>query len=190
MESHDTAIAFAGTERLALGPVAEVAAVVKGYVDEGGDAIVVVLDAVTSAPVELDLRGTVEDVVARVVTPVPAPGAPRAPGRPKLGVVAREVTLLPSHWEWLGGQPGGASVTLRKLVERARLEGTDDDRIREGRESAYRFMTAMAGDEPGYEEATRALFAGDRERFELMTAPWPAGVREHLHGLAERAFAS
>lgn len=190
MENADTAIAFTGGERIAQGTLVEVAAAVKRYIDGDGGAAVVVLDAVSSAPVELDLRGTVEDVVARLALPAPASEPPRAPGRPRLGVVAREVTLLPRHWEWLATQPGGASVTLRKLVERARVERSEDDRIRAAREAAYRFMTVTAGDEPGYEEATRALFAGDRERFELMTGRWPADVREHARGLAARSFAS
>lgn len=113
---------------------------------------------------------------------------PRGPGRPKLGVVAREVTLLPRHWEWLNGQPGGASVALRKLVDEARRANDGKDRVRQAREAAYRFMSVMAGNERGFEEATRALFAGDRERFEEFVASWPADVRDHAKRLAAAAF--
>jgi hypothetical protein len=111
------------------------------------------------------------------------PAKVRAPGRPKLGVTAREVTLMPRHWDWLGAQPGGASVALRKLVERALRANGDEDRIRQVREAAYRFMTAMAGDAPGYEEALRALFAGDHSRLRRIVAKWPADVREHALAL-------
>jgi hypothetical protein len=113
----------------------------------------------------------------------------RAVGRPKLGVTAREVTLLPRHWEWLAAQPGGASVTLRKLVEEARRAGAGDDLRRQAQERAYRFMTVMAGDRPGFEEATRALFAGDGARFAQCVAVWPQDIRTHAERLGEAAFA-
>ena len=112
----------------------------------------------------------------------------RGPGRPKLGVVPREVTLLPRHWEWLGAQPGGASVALRKLVEQARRSSGGEDRIRLARESAYRFLTAIAGNLGGFEEALRALFAGERARFEAETVAWPGGVRDYALGLADASW--
>jgi hypothetical protein len=143
--------------------------------------------------VELDRRGSADDVRRRLEAtgePTPPAGGARGPGRPKLGVVAREVTLLPRHWEWLGAQPGGASVALRRLVEDARRGSADADRVRRAREAAYRFMSAMAGNEPGFEEATRALFAGDAERYEATTAAWPADVRAHARRLAAASFAA
>ena len=102
--------------------------------------------------------------------------------------MAREVTLLPRHWEWLNSQPGGASVALRRLVEDARRVRAGADRKRRSQEVAYRFMSAMAGDRPGFEEATRALFASDRDRFTTHTAGWPVDVRRHARALADRAF--
>jgi len=101
-----------------------------------------------------------------------------------LGVIAREVTLLPRHWAWLASQPGGASVALRKLVEEARRANVDKDRIRQAHERAYRFMSAVAGDMPGFEEASRALFADDRARFAEHAAEWPDDVREYANRLA------
>jgi hypothetical protein len=103
-------------------------------------------------------------------------------------VVAREVTLLPRHWDWLAQQPGGASVALRKLVDAARRTGEDGQQRRQAQEAAYRFMSAMAGDKPHYEDAIRALFANDPARFEKLIAAWPADVRVHALVLAERAF--
>ena len=99
-----------------------------------------------------------------------SPAPPRHPCRadaagPKLGVVAREVTLLPRHWQWLGSQPGGASVAIRKLVEAARRANQEVDQRRQTQEAAYHFMSAMAGNLPNFEEASRALFANDRGRF-------------------------
>jgi len=176
---------------VASGTLAEVACAAKQTLLDSPDATVLVFDAVTSEPVEIDFRGSIEDVLARlgVAQPEPTP-APRAPGRPKLGVVAREVTLLPRHWEWLAAQPGGASVTLRKLVETARKSGGAEGRRRAAQEATYRFATAMAGNEAGFEEAIRALYAGDQNRFEELTESWPCGVRDHARVIAADAFFS
>ncbi len=188
----ETCIAFDGHRLIAEGNVVDVARKVKTLVDRKDDASVLIFDSVTSNIVELDLRGDIDDVLKSVETRLVAAGLRpgggkeehRGPGRPKLGVVAREVTLLPRHWEWLEQQPGGASVTLRKLVEEARKNSGQRDRVRSAQESAYRFMNAMAGDLRGYEEALRALFASDPRRFEEHTASWPAGIREHTRKLA------
>lgn len=177
-------IAFAGSSPIASGELKDVALQVKQRIDGGEPAAILIFDETTSAPIEIDFRGSAGEVVARLT----GTETPRRPGRPKLGVVAREVTLLPRHWEWLSSQPGGASVALRKLVEEARRANAGKDRVRQAQEAAYRFMTAMAGDEAGYEEATRALFAGRADRFDEMTASWPAGVRDHARKLAAAAF--
>jgi uncharacterized protein len=193
-------IAFSGHIRLATGSVADAAVAAKAAVDTGASNIFV-FDAASSEQVEFDLRGSAAEVAARYAAPTtpvppvtepspPAAGAPRSPGRPKLGVVAREVTLLPRHWEWLASQPGSASVTLRKLVEQARKESAGADRKRAAQDSAYRFMSAMAGNEPGFEEATRALYAADETRFAMLTARWPADVRDHARSLADAAFSA
>ena len=127
-------------------------------------------------------------VAQPVVREAELPPPPRKPGRPKLGVVAREITLLPRHWDWLSAQPGGASVALRKLVEEARRVSTDDDIRRAAQETSYRFMLAMMGDAPGFEDAARALFAGNIARFEQMIVAWPEDVRDHVTLLATDAF--
>lgn len=187
-------IAFDGDRRIAAGDLREVARAAKQALDRHSDSSVLVFDGVTSNAVDLDFRGSVGDVLARL--PVaekisdaePEPPANRGPGRPKLGVVAREITLLPRHWEWLARQSGGASVAIRKLVDDARRGGEDKDRIREGQDAAYRFMSAMAGNKPHFEEAIRALFAPDPSRFRELIAAWPADVRDRAARLAERAF--
>ncbi len=146
-----------------------------------------IFDDVTSELIEVDFRGSAEDVGRRIAAEVPA--ELRKPGRPKLGVVAREVTLLPRHWDWLASQPGGASVALRKLVEQARTSNQGKDRRRRAQEAAYRFLSAMVGNEPGFEEATRALFSGKGDRFDEMVKAWPEDVREHGKKLAAAVFA-
>lgn len=128
-----------------------------------------------------DLLAFDDDTGRQVDLDLTEPVAPRPRGRPSLGVEAREVTLLPRHWEWLAAQPGGASTTLRKLVEGAMRAGRSE---RECLDAAYRFLTVMAGDRPGYEEAIRALYAGDRENFDALCVLWPTPVAEHARGLA------
>ncbi len=190
-------VAFAGSALIAEGDLGDVVRRAKERLEAREQSPVLLFDAVTSRPVEVDFRGTVGDVLARLApapAAAPAPGAllapTRSPGRPKLGVVAREVTLLPRHWEWLATQPGGASAALRRLVESARRDRGPADRRREAQESAYRFASAMAGDEAGFEEATRALYAGDAQRFAEHTTTWPPDVRDHARALAAAAFSA
>lgn len=194
--------AFQGPRRIASGDLLDVALATKDVVDRGSRDAILVFDDATGRPVDLDLRGTPDDVrawvraVEREAGGAPgldaaAPGdgrAARGPGRPKLGVVSKEVTLLPRHWAWLGAQRGGASATLRRLVDQARKAGEEQDRVRRAQDAAFRFMTDMAGDLPGFEEAIRGLFAGDRQKFDAEIAAWPADVREHSMTLAAEAF--
>lgn len=189
-------IAFEDDRHIASGDLREVARAAKETLERRQDASIIVFDAQTSATIEVDFRGSMADVLARLPENISAPtaaedtavSAPRGPGRPRLGVVAREVTLLPRHWEWLARQPGGASVAIRKLVEAASRTGEDKDRIRQAQEAAYRFMSVTSGNKPHYEDAIRALFAGDADRFERLIAEWPADIRSHTSRLAERAL--
>ncbi|QAU36479.1 DUF2239 family protein [Bradyrhizobium guangdongense] len=182
--------AFQGPRRLVSGPAGEVALVVKRVAPRPDEPIVIFEDA-TGRSIDFDLRGGDREVLARLAKLIPppveetaAPTEPRGRGRPKLGVVAREVTLLPRHWEWLGAQPGGASVALRKLVDEARRASGDKDRERQARDAAYHFMSTMAGNLPQFEEASRALFADDRRRFTTLIAEWPTDIRDHIVKLA------
>lgn len=184
--------AFCGTTRIAAGSLVDVALALKAD-DARAPGTVLVFDDRSGAVIDLDLRGDTAAIVARLAAADAAPAdAPRAPkreavrptrgrGRPRLGVVAREVTLLPRHWEWLATQPGGASQALRRLVEAARRA---DGGATGAREAAYRFLTAIAGDLPGYEDVIRALFAGDGGTFGARMADWPADVRGHALTLA------
>ncbi|QNK67300.1 DUF2239 family protein [Variovorax sp. PAMC26660] len=175
-----TLTAFAGFRRIAHGTKAEVLAQLR----ELGDVpSCLVFDDQTGAQLDLDLR-EMPDADTPHAGHEHRDEAPRGVGRPKLGVVAREVTLLPRHWDWLGRQPGGASVALRKLVDDARRVHADRDTVRTAQEATYRVMTAIAGNLPGFEEATRALFAGDEQRFGNLIEAWPIDLRAHLQKLS------
>jgi hypothetical protein len=172
-----TLTAFAGFRRIGSGTPSELMARLR---ELPVDQAAFVFDDCTGERLDLDPR--------QASTPsAPAPAA-RSVGRPRLGVVAREVTLLPRHWDWLSRQPGGASVALRKLIDEARHVRADRDAIRASREATYRFMSAIAGDLPGFEEAARALFAGERGRFEARVQGWPDDLRAHLAKLSEAGW--
>lgn len=201
--------AFNCHRRIASGPLQTVALVVKHAIEGGAAGPVLIFSDTTGRSLDIDIRGSDEEVVARVaqrtaandraeaerserLPPLAADSVDadvgisgsRGRGRPKLGVVPREVTLLPRHWEWLATQPGGASVALRKLVEEARRTHAEKDRRRKAQERAYHFMSAIAGNMPGFEEATRALFAKDQQRFCELVAAWPDDVCGHAIALA------
>lgn len=158
-------VLFRGDQKIAEGGLEAVGAAAAEALAAAPDRPVLAFDLATGRLVDLDYRA-----------PPPAPPEPARRGRPKLGVVAREVTLLPRHWDWLAQQPGGASVALRRLVEQARKTHVGIDEHRRRRDGAYRFMSAMAGDAPGFEEASRALFAGDRPRLAELMAPWAGDI--------------
>ncbi len=191
--------AFEDSRLIASGGLAEVVKKAKEAIGHDEYKAILIFDDLTGELVEVDFRGTVKEVLKRLEKSPGSDGSDkpscnqdqgisRGPGRPRIGVVSREVTLLPRHWDWLNSQPGGASVALRKLVEEARRVNSNRDKVRHSQEVAYRFMTAMAGDLPGYEEATRALFAGDRGRFNVLVAAWPADVRDYALRLSDAAL--
>ena len=188
-------VAFANSQCIASGAPETVIPQIKSFSSQFPEQILLVLDAVSSRPVDLDLRGSIDSILTRFSRSHPSQistnarlvKTKRSRGRPKLGVVSREVTLLPRHWEWLSSQPGGASVALRKLVEEARRASEDSDGKRAAQESAYRFMTVMAGNEKDYEEAIRALYANDMEKLSDIVRFWPQDVGEHSLVLARSA---
>jgi hypothetical protein len=180
MDHPETWTLFAGEQRLAAGPPSLVAAAAHAAARDAYEGPVLAFDDRSGKVVDLDLRGSAAEVAARYAPPV----EPRPRGRPRLGVVAREVTLLPRHWEWLAAQPGGASVTLRRLVDQARKADAGAGARNARQEAAYRFMSSMAGDLAGYEEAIRALFADDRAAFDGLISAWPPDVAAHARRLA------
>jgi len=188
---------FDGHKRIAAGSLPVNGLAVKHAGEAGLPGPLLTFCDQTGQVVDIDIRGSDTEMLARLppegyqlqgnesaLIDSEQSGAPRGRGRPKLGVVAREVTLLPRHWDWLATQPGGASVTLRKLVEEARRANVDRDRQRQASECAYHFMSAMAGDMAGFEEASRALFANDAAKFRQQTEAWPADVRDYVRYLA------
>jgi hypothetical protein len=196
-------IAFAGSRCIASGDLLHVALKTKEIIDSEENEAILIFKTSNSLPIELDFRGSLDQFKQRLhelsinqhingkdpsLGEVAQQEISRRPGRPKLGVIPREVTLLPRHWEWLANQPGGASGTLRKLVEAAKRTNINKDEKRQSQECTYRFISAMAGNFPGFEEATRALFAADATRFNVMIDAWPVDIKNHAKKMAALAF--
>jgi hypothetical protein len=185
-----TYTAFIGHKLLAHGDLAKVALKVKRKLKDDALANILIFSDLTGKQMDFDLRGTEKEVEARLqkfVAEEPD-NANQGRGRPRLGVVAREVSLLPRHWEWLSNQSGGASATIRRLIDDVRKKTSGRDAIKQSLERTHAFMTAIGGDLPGYEEALRGLYAKDRQKFHKYLEEWPAPVKEHAIKLSAATF--
>ena len=189
---------FSGQRRLFQGTPSQMAVYL--HQNAGTPGSILVFDDRTGRQIDMDLRGNEQDILARYAehdltqpsgtdsNDTGSESEPRSVGRPRLGVVAREVTLLPRHWAWLAEQKGGASVTLRKLVDQARKAGSSHARQRQAQEACDQVMRTLLGNEPRYEEAARALYAGQREAFMALSEDWPADGRDYVRYLAQDAW--
>jgi len=193
----ETIIAFKGQDKLSSGPISSVAKNLKSLVDQGDAPNYLIFKRSSGQQIDLDLTGSVTDVEQRYSASVPgrpadsaAEAPPKTRGRPKLGVVGREVTLLPRHWEWLDRQRGGSSAALRRLIDAERKNNVDEDKLRRAQDSTNRFIYAMAGNLAGFEEAVRALYAGDKAGFTLQIRSWPADIKQCTMEFARDAFAA
>jgi uncharacterized protein len=193
MESDRTYTAFAGNRLIASGDLRTTVLQTKNHLDCSNAEQVLVFEDQTGVQIDFDLRGTPDEALARLsehprfVMSEAAATVRVGPGRPKLGVVCREVSLLPRHWVWLDQQSGGASGALRRLIDEARKRGQGKELARLAREAASRFMWVMAGNLPNFEEASRALFAKDQERLEALIGDWPEDIRKHLDRLVQES---
>jgi hypothetical protein len=169
-----TYTAFSGTHWLCTGTLAEVlpAALKQGH--EG----VLIFEDQTGKQQDFDFRGTADEVVAKAA---PAIEPRTGPGRPKLGVVSREISLLPRHWEWLELQPQGASAAIRRLVDQARQSDGGAAELRWTVQAIGRIMTTVAGNLPGFEEALRSLYANRFEELRTGIEAWPEGIRDYIN---------
>ncbi len=166
---------FLGVRLLTHGSLREILPVLKSRFNADPGEVILVFERESGRQVDFDLRGSLEDVLERE-----APEPARRPGRPRLGVICREVSLLPKHWSWLEAQPSGISGVLRRLVDEAAKHEPDRQRARQAQTALSRFLTAMAGNLPHYEGASRALFANDLTKFEALVKKWPKDIRDYV----------
>ena len=191
MKTSNRHYAFSGRNLVAQGSLDQVALHLKSLSDQEDRGIFLLFDGISGRQLDIDLSGSVADVEQRYglcTSGGEGSGPKKTRGRPKLGVVGREVTLLPRHWEWLDSQRGGASAALRRLIDQARKDHAVEDAVHQAQDSANRFMVAMAGDLTGFEEAVRALYTCDKARFEEETAAWPVDIRHCARNYAEAAL--
>lgn len=174
MEDEPRYVAFAGARLLVEGSALAVLPVLKHRFEKDPLDSVLVFEAASGRQIDFDLSVPLDALLAQA-----SGDTPRGPGRPRLGVTSREISLLPRHWEWLERQPNGISAAIRRLVEQAMKQNPGRERARRIRASLSHMLTALAGDRPHYEEATRALFADDVPRFERLVARWPRDLREY-----------
>ncbi len=190
--SSDSYSAFEDTQLLVRGPLLQVVSEVKRRVTKASDARIYIFSDVTGKEMDFNLQGSEREVLKRLEIYVPATESSAVnsshPGRPKLGVVSREISLLPRHWEWLATQPGGASSTLRKLIEEAKKKSSGESGVKQAQERTYKVMSVLAGNAEGYEEALRALYRKDKKAFLINIKLWPKDVRAHLVELAKPVF--
>lgn len=185
-------IAFAGHHQIESGTIEQVAAQAKQYIDDGDTERIAIYNDLTGVIIDLDFRGTVDDVVKRLSDHPMLPReetaeeTPRGRGRPKLGVVPREVTLLPRHWEWLGKQRGGSSAAIRRLVDAERKRGRKSEERKEVIEAVHRFIWDIASNFDNFEEVSRALFAGETIKVTDLISGWPPDVQRQVSRMLSR----
>lgn len=182
--------AFLGDAILAQGNLEEVVLKIKKQMGKADHSEALLFNDSTGKVMDFNFQGTREDVEKRLeVYRAPDSSPSRSgPGRPKLGVVSREVSLLPRHWEWLAAQPGGVSVTLRLLIEEAKKKSESSVTIKQLQERTYQVMFTLAGDLEGYEEAVRALYKKDRKNFLEHQSSWPSDVKKYILKVAQGIF--
>ena len=194
MENQSTYTVFDGPKLILQGSLSDVIVRVKKRMGKIENSSFLICNDSNGQTLDFNFQGSEKDVLKRLetfVSPQPAISKNKetvGPGRPKLGVVAREVSLLPRHWEWLALQEGGASVTIRKLVDEAKKKFAEGSSVKQAQERVYKFMSVMAGDLEGYEEALRALYKKDAKKFALEIQAWPEDIKKHTVDLSKAAF--
>lgn len=190
LQQNSTYSAFDGPKLLFQGELSDVVLKIKKHLGSAINSSILIFSDETGRTMDFNFQGSKQDVMKRleVFTSPETTGPTRGPGRPRLGVVSREVSLLPSHWEWLATQPGGASATLRRLVEETRKKSSQKMSVKQIQERTYRVMSVLAGDLPGYEEALRALYKKDRKTFNSQIEKWPKDIQQHLIEMSKPAF--
>ncbi|MBL7689782.1 MAG: DUF2239 family protein [Bdellovibrionaceae bacterium] len=186
----NTYTAFEGSKLLVRGPLDKVVLKSKHRLEKSPEASILIFSDSTGRTIDFNFHGSEDDVLKRLEIYVSGEEAKSAngPGRPKLGVVSREVSLLPRHWEWLANQTGGASATLRKLIESEQKKSAGGLSLKQAQERVYKFMSVLAGDLEGYEEALRALYRKDVDSFQTHIKSWPRDVKTHTLTLAASIF--
>jgi hypothetical protein len=190
IKSEFTYTAFGNGKLIVHGGLDDVVTKIKRWYDKYSNGTLLVFNDFTGKTMEFDLRGSEKEVLQKIEMFLPQEivVVSARPGRPKLGVVTREVSLLPQHWEWLASQPEGASAALRKLVEGAKKNLVMKESVKQVQERAYKIMSILAGDLPQYEEALRSLYRRNEENFKQHIASWSPDIKDYVMKTVEPVF--
>ena len=163
---------------IVMGELPVVLKEIKLFLDQGGCEPVLIFDHTDGRQWDFNFQGTLEEVLSRAIVPEDDNCNKPGPGRPRLGIVSREVTLLPRHWDWLEQQPGKASGTLRRLVEDAMKHPSDDFIIRQKQEALGRIISSVGGNLIGFEDFLRILHRKEWNKVEEVIKEWPLGIKK------------
>ncbi|MBN21814.1 MAG: hypothetical protein CL678_11090 [Bdellovibrionaceae bacterium] len=182
--------AFDDKTLLVQGELDDVVIHIKKHLGKSENSSILIFSDSTGATIDFNFQGTKQDVLKRLdmFRSPKQKSIPSGPGRPRLGVISREISLLPRHWEWLATQSGGASATLRRLVEEAQKKSSQQVSTKQIQERVYKVMSVLAGDLQGYEEALRALYKKDRKTFFSQIEIWPKDIKKYLKKIGKPIF--
>lgn len=183
-----TYTAFDGSKIISQGTLAHIALSLKQKTREQKTATLLVFSDLTGRQIDIDLSGTDKQVLDRLKVYSPQElQANTGAGRPKLGVMPREISLLPNHWEWLLNQDGGSSAVIRNLIDE-KMKSRSKDKVKSAQETTYKFLSAIAGDLPNFEEAIRFLYRKDKKKFSELISSWPKDIIKYSMMLASDVF--
>lgn len=191
MDKIETYTAFDNTSIIAHGSLRDVILKTKKILGKSENSSFLIFSDSTGKTIDFNFQGTEKEILKRLEIFVSNSDEKielARPGRPKLGVISREISLLPRHWEWLATQSSGASSSIRNLIEDAIKKSTSKVSLKQQQEKVYRVMTTLAGDLDGYEEAIRSLYKRDRESFIKFTKGWSKDLRSYLEKLTNDVF--
>ena len=185
-----TYTAFEGFQICAHGSLDSVAISIKQRLKKDPTTQFLIFSNSSGKQMDLDLSGSQKVILERLKIYQASHFSPATgPGRPKLGVISREVSLLPQHWEWLSNQSGGASATIRRLVdEKIKEPVSAENQIKQAQEVVYRVLSSLAGNLPNYEDVIRFLYRRDKKSFRNAMSDWPKDVVSHTMALSKRVF--
>ncbi len=168
---------FIGDRHLFTGDLKGMLSQTHAYISRHGEEGLLIFDNFSGRQIDYNFRVSLEELLGKELPPTPKKG----PGRPRLGVVCGEISLLPRHWDWLQRQRQSASATIRRLIEAAMKEASPEEKTREAIDAAGKFLWTMAGNLSDFEEASRALYAQKWHILDAITAAWPEDIAKHLN---------
>lgn len=187
-----TYAAFKKEKLIAEGDLKKVILKTKRELMRSPESAILIFSNETGKTMDFNFQGSENEVLSRLEVflepKIEIDPKEKKVGRPSLGVISREVSLLPKHWEWLACQSGGASAEIRRLVEKAMKQTQAASTVKMAQEKTFRFLNTIAGNFPNFEEAIRSLYRRDLNAFEQIIKFWPVDIKDHALHLSKHAW--